>query len=100
MIQSRRFHDIIASSSGNTLFGYIADSLVGILDGTVLGIDYPGHRRAASLNAHREIFDALQSKDEDASERRMREHIDSYVRFAKLRYLELLEQVVAWDRAV
>jgi DNA-binding FadR family transcriptional regulator len=97
---NKRFHDIIAWSSGNTLFGYIADSLLRILDGTLLGIDYPGHRRAAILNAHREIFDALQSKDEDASERRMREHIDAYVRFAKLRYPELLEQVVAWDRAV
>jgi len=97
---NKRFHDIIAWSSGNTLFAYIADSLLGILDGTVLGIDYPGHRRAATLNAHREIFDALQSKDENASEQRMREHIDAYVRFAELRYPELLEQVVAWDRAI
>jgi GntR family transcriptional regulator, transcriptional repressor for pyruvate dehydrogenase complex len=97
---NKRFHDIIAWSSGNTLFGYIADSMIAILDGTVLGIDYPGHRRAATLNAHREIFDALQSKDEDASEGRMREHIDADVRFARLRYPELLEQVVAWDRAV
>jgi DNA-binding FadR family transcriptional regulator len=96
----KRFHDIIAWSSGNALFGYIADSLLGILEGTVLGIDYPGPRRAAILKAHREIFEALQRKDEDASERRMREHIDAYVRFAKLRYPELLDQVVAWDRAV
>jgi DNA-binding FadR family transcriptional regulator len=96
----KRFHDIIAWSSGNALFGYLADSLLGILEGTVLGIDYPGPRRAAILKAHREIFEVLQRKDEDASERRMREHIDAYVRFAKLRYPELLDQVVAWDRAV
>jgi hypothetical protein len=28
------------------------------------------------------------------------EHIDAYVRFAKLRYRGLLGQVVAWDRAI
>jgi GntR family transcriptional regulator, transcriptional repressor for pyruvate dehydrogenase complex len=39
---NKRFHDIIAWSSGNALFGYIVDSLLGIMDGTVIGIDYPG----------------------------------------------------------
>src|SRR5215213_6285335 len=49
---NKRFHDIIAWSSGNALFGYIVDSLLGIMDGTILGIDYPSPRRAAILKAH------------------------------------------------
>lgn len=95
---NKRFHDIIAWSSGNVLFGYIIDSLLDILDGTVLGIDYPGHRRAAIHKAHREIYEALERKDPAGSEARMREHIDAYVKFANRRYPDLLEQVVAWDR--
>ena len=56
--------------------------------------------RACLLKAAECEHAALQSKDEDASEHRMRKHIDADVRFAKLRYPELLEQVVAWDCAV
>jgi GntR family transcriptional repressor for pyruvate dehydrogenase complex len=95
---NKRFHDIIAWSSGNVLFGYIIDALLDILDGTVLGIDYPSHRRAAILKAHEEIYGALRENDEGGSELLMRKHIEAYVRFAERRYPELLEQVVAWDR--
>ena len=95
---NKRFHDIIAWSSGNVLFGYIIDALLDILDGTVLGIDYPSHRRAAILKAHEEIYEALRENDEAGSELLMRKHIEAYVRFAERRYPELLEQVVAWDR--
>src|SRR5919199_968134 len=52
---NKRFHDVIAWSSGNTLFGYIVDSLLGIMDGTAIGVDYPSHRRRAILTAHVEI---------------------------------------------
>ncbi len=38
---NKRFHDIIAWGSGNTLFGYMIESLLGIMDGTRIGIDYP-----------------------------------------------------------
>ena len=79
---NKRFHDIIAWSSGNVLFGYLVDSLLGILDGTVIGIDYPRHRRIAILKAHEEIYDALASRDPVASEERMREHIEAYTRYA------------------
>ncbi len=53
---NKQFHDIIAWSSGNVLFGYLVDSLLGIMDGTIVGIDYPPHRREAIVNAHQEIF--------------------------------------------
>lgn len=95
---NRRFHDIIAWSSGNALFGYIIDSLLGIMDGTVIGIDYPGPRRAAVVKAHDEILQALRTRDPAASEQRMREHIDAYERYAKRKYPEVLEQVIRWDR--
>jgi GntR family transcriptional repressor for pyruvate dehydrogenase complex len=95
---NKRFHDIIAWSSGNPLFGYIVDSLLGIMDGTVMGIDYPRPRRVAILEAHDRIHQALKSRDPAASEECMREHIDAYVRYAERKFPELLDQVIRWDR--
>ncbi|MEV0945155.1 FCD domain-containing protein [Rhodococcus sp. NPDC049939] len=97
---NKTFHDLIAWSSGNPLFGYIVDSLLGIMDGTVIGIDYPPHRREAIIVAHTEIYDALARRDPTESEARMREHIDAYTRYAQRKYPELLGQVIQWDRAL
>jgi len=94
---NKRFHDIIAWSSGNTLFGYIIDSLLGIMDGTVLGVDYPGHRRAAILKAHEEIFEALKSRDPEASQARMTEHIQAYERYAERKFPQVLKEIIPWD---
>jgi GntR family transcriptional regulator, transcriptional repressor for pyruvate dehydrogenase complex len=95
---NKRFHDIIAWSSGNPLFGYIVDSLLGIMDGTVIGIDYPRPRRVAIVKAHDEILTALRSRDPDAAEDRMRDHIRAYVRYAEKKYPELLDEVIRWDK--
>ena len=95
---NKRFHDIIAWSSGNALFGYIIESLLGIMDGTVIGIDYPQHRRAAILKAHVEIYDALAARDPEASEARMREHIDAYEQYARRKFPQLLSEMIPWEQ--
>jgi DNA-binding FadR family transcriptional regulator len=97
---NKRFHDIIAWSSGNTLFGYIIESLLGIMDGTRMGIDYPGFRRQAILKAHEEIYAALEARDPVASEARMREHIEAYERYVERKYPQLLEQTIPWDQHI
>jgi DNA-binding FadR family transcriptional regulator len=94
---NKRFHDIIAWSSDNVLFAYIVDSLLGILDGTIIGIDYPRHRRVAILKAHEEIHVALAQHDPEASEQRMREHIEAYAKYAQRKFPEVLDQVITWD---
>jgi GntR family transcriptional regulator, transcriptional repressor for pyruvate dehydrogenase complex len=95
---NKRFHDIIAWSSGNALFGYVVDSLLGIMDGTVLGIDYPTPRRSAILKAHEDIAEALRKRDVEASESCMRQHIEAYVHYAERKYPEVLGHVIPWDR--
>jgi GntR family transcriptional regulator, transcriptional repressor for pyruvate dehydrogenase complex len=97
---NRRFHDVIAWSSGNALFGYIVDALLGILDGTVIGIDYPNQRRKAILKAHKEIYEAMVSRDADAAGARMHEHLDAYVRYAERRHPDVLDRIIPWDRAL
>jgi GntR family transcriptional repressor for pyruvate dehydrogenase complex len=95
---STRFHDIIAWSSGNALFGYIVDSLLGIMDGSAIGIDYPAHRRTAILTAHVEIFEALKSRDPVVAEERMRRHIEEYERYAERKFPHLLDEVIPWEQ--
>lgn len=94
---NKRFHDVIAWSSGNVLFAYIIDSLLGILDGTVLGIDYPAHRRTAILKAHEGIYEALSKRDREASRERMRQHIEEYTRYAKKKFSSVLDETITWD---
>ncbi|WP_370552604.1 FadR/GntR family transcriptional regulator [Conexibacter sp. CPCC 206217] len=94
---NKRFHDIIAWESGNELFGLVVDALLGILDGTALGIDYPRHRRAAIIKAHRAILRALEAHDRAGAEEAMRLHIGEYFNYAKRKFPEVLTQPVTWD---
>jgi len=97
---NKRFHDIIAWSSGNVLFGYIIESLLGIMDGTQIGVDYPTFRRQAILKAHEEIYAALAAHDPEASEARMREHIEAAERYIERKYPQLMEQTIPWDQRI
>ena len=74
------------------------DSLLDILDGTIIGIDYPRHRRVAILKAHEEIYAALARRDPQASLDRMREHIEAYATYAQRKFPEILDQIISWDR--
>lgn len=93
---NKEFHDIVAAASGNVLLRYVTESLSGIMDGTVLGVDYPAARRNAVLRAHRKILQALQARNADDAEQLMKEHIDAFVRFSEKRYPDLLDNIVHW----
>ena len=95
---NKRFHDVIAWSSGNVLLAYIVDAVLGILDGTALGIDDPGDRQAAILRAHEEIYAAISRHDAARAGDRMREHIESYASDVQRKFPEILTQTVTWDR--
>jgi GntR family transcriptional repressor for pyruvate dehydrogenase complex len=95
---NKRFHEVLAWSSGNVLFAYVVDAVLGILDGTVIGIDDPGDRRAAILRAHEEIYAAIAQHDADGAAERMREHIESRARHTRRKFPEFLDQTVTWDR--
>lgn len=95
---NKRFHDIIAWGSGNALFGYVIESLLGIMDGTVIGIDYPGYRRTAILKAHVEICEALEARDAEASMARMRDHIEAYERYAERKFPRVMSETIPWDQ--
>ncbi|MET8054163.1 MULTISPECIES: FadR/GntR family transcriptional regulator [unclassified Streptosporangium] len=95
--ENKRFHDIIAHGSGNAMFGYIVDALLGILDGSAIGIDYPEVRRSAVHKAHLKIYEAIASHDPAASSEAMAEHIDAYVKYAERKFPEVLAAPIVWN---
>jgi len=97
---NKQFHDVIAWSTGNALFGYLTDALLRITGGTVMGVDHPAPLRETTLKAHTQIYEALNSHDADLSEDRMRDHINEYVRYAERKFPELLSQVLPWNQAL
>ncbi|UMG94821.1 FCD domain-containing protein [Nocardioides sp. TF02-7] len=95
---NKRFHDVIAWSSGNALFGYIIESLLSIMDGTAIGIDYPQYRREAILKAHQEIYDSLAARDPELAMERMREHIEAYERYAERKFPQVMNEIIPWEQ--
>lgn len=97
---NRRFHDIIAWSSGNTLFGYVTESLLGIVDGSSVGVESSLVRRKATLKAHKRILKAIENHDPDLAETHMREHLEDYIEFAEKRSPGFFNAVIPWDQAL
>jgi len=94
---SKRFHDIIAWSSGNALLGYMIDSLLGIICGSVIGAHFPDHQRSAILMAHERIYTALGERDPGGAERCMRDHVEGYRQYADLKFPQFLNETIPWD---
>jgi GntR family transcriptional repressor for pyruvate dehydrogenase complex len=94
--ENKRFHDAIAHGSGNAMFGYLVDALLGILDGSAIGIDYPEVRRSAVHKAHLRIYEAIESRDPASAAEAMHEHIQEYVRYAEKKFPEVLNAPIVW----
>ncbi|WP_208006694.1 FadR/GntR family transcriptional regulator [Aeromicrobium phragmitis] len=94
--ENRRFHVLIAHSSGNPVFGYLVEALLDILAASALGIEFPGRRREEVYGAHTTICAAIAAHDGDAAARAMADHIDEYVRYAQEKYPEVLDAPITW----
>jgi DNA-binding FadR family transcriptional regulator len=94
--ENKRFHDLIARGSGNAMFGHLIEALLGILDGSAIGIDYPENRRTAVHKAHLRIYEALESRNPADSAAAMAEHIDEYVRYAEKKFPDVLRAPIVW----
>lgn len=96
LAENKRFHDIIAHGSGNAMFGYLVDALLGILDGSAIGIDYPKLRRTAVHKAHQRIYEAIASGDPQSSSAAMAHHIEEYVKYAERKFPDILAAPITW----
>lgn len=80
MLLDRQFHDTLARAARNTV---LADTLRNLHDRSIrfwfISLRDPDHHRRV-LGQHRAIVDALHSRDPDAAEAAMREHISAFQR--------------------
>lgn len=93
---NRIFHAIIARASGNILLARIIEALLGLLDGSAIGVDYPRRHREGILAAHERVRDAIVAGDGSAAEASMHSHIDEYLTFLEKRHPETLEWPIVW----
>jgi GntR family transcriptional regulator, transcriptional repressor for pyruvate dehydrogenase complex len=96
--ENERFHEVIAWSSGNSLFGLLITSLHWITDGTALGVDYPERRQKAVIVAHRAIYEAIASGDPDTARAAMERHIREFAKYIEQRYPGVWESHLRWDQ--
>lgn len=94
--ENKRFHDMIARGSGNAMFGYLVDALLGILDGSAIGIDYPEVRRVAVHKAHLSIYEAIAARDPSKSAATMADHIAQYLKYAEKKFPDVLAAPIVW----
>ena len=95
---NQRFHEIIAWASGNSLFGYLVDVMVGTMDlsGAAQGIEYPVRRRNAVLAVHRRIYETIRDGDPEQAGEAMRRHIAEYVTYAERKFPAALDKLIKW----
>jgi DNA-binding FadR family transcriptional regulator len=93
---NKDFHRIVSRSSGNPLFGYIISSVLDIMDGVVVGIEYPLRRRAAIIAAHEAILTALEGGEPAVAEKLMRLHILEYENYLGRHFPDALERPIPW----
>lgn len=92
-----RFHNIIAWSSGNTLFRYLADSLLDIMNGAVVGVTYSPVSRAGVIAAHERILRALTQHDGASAETGMYRHLRGWEEYMSHEFPNALDRVVPWS---
>lgn len=99
LASNENFHNTIAWASGNSLFGFLVDVMVGSMDmsGASHGIEYPPRRRQSVLTAHQRIYAAISAGDTGAAEDAMRVHIDEYFAYAMRKYPAAMEKLITWQ---
>lgn len=94
---SEHFHELIARSSGNALFGYLFDALAGLIAGAPMGITYPKRQRELTCDIHDDIYTAIADRDSDTASRLMSDHIREHTTFLEKRFHAELAQPIRWD---
>ncbi|NLD86383.1 MAG: FadR family transcriptional regulator, partial [Actinomycetales bacterium] len=95
--ESERFHALIAWGSGNAMFGYLFEAMVGILAGATMGVEYPQRQRAHTCSIHEDIYRAIADGDGDAAADLMSQHITDHTTYLEKRFRSALEQPIRWD---
>jgi GntR family transcriptional repressor for pyruvate dehydrogenase complex len=95
--ENETFHQTIADVAGNQVFSLMTASLNWIVDGTVLGVEYPKKVRASVAKEHGRIYQAIKSGDGDRAAAAMAVHMGDYVAYLERFYPTVVDAPLRWD---
>lgn len=94
--ENERFHAILAEASGNSIFDYLISAMLGILDGSTVGITYPREVKELSSQIHRRIYEAVAAGDGVLAEKLMRSHLHAHADYTTTNFPASLEAPIDW----
>jgi len=92
--ENRRFHDLVATASGNLVFASLIPALHWISDGS--GLVHPLAQRRSSLRAKWRVLRAVQAGDGDEASREMLRLLERSVGAFERNQPEILKTPVSW----
>jgi DNA-binding FadR family transcriptional regulator len=95
--ENRRFHDLVATASGNSLFRLLLASLTWIMDASPLGVEYSPARRRHVATAHDRIAQAIEARDPTRAEDAMRQHMDEFAEYVRTKHRDVLRAPLRWS---
>lgn len=96
VLENRRFHQLIAERAGNPVFVHLVVALDWIIDGSAIGVRFPEAEVAATVLAHRRIFEAIAAHDPQRAAIEMERHLDEFIRFVERHYPSALDEPIRW----
>lgn len=94
--ENARFHSLIAHALSNPVTSIYIDCLKHVHDGRPFGIEYAPKHIVAVSRAHLAIIEALASKDPDASESAMRQHLEDTRAYWSKKYADAYKRPLRW----
>jgi DNA-binding FadR family transcriptional regulator len=95
--ENRRFHDMIAASSGNQVFSYLILALNWIIDGSAVGIEFSRPQLSGTYKAHERIAKAIAAGDPEEAREAMEAHVNEFATYLKKRYPTVLRRPIRWE---
>lgn len=95
--ENRRFHDVIAWSSGNPVFGFLVTSLHWIADASRVGIPYTSEEMEYTLAASEQIYLAICAHEPERARARMQVFMRESSAALEKRYPEVMDKLVSWE---
>jgi DNA-binding FadR family transcriptional regulator len=94
---TQHFHKTVASMSGNPVLDLMAMSLEDIFHDQVSGLLFPKSKRRQVLEVHQDLATAISEGRANDAEKLMRQHMQDYAEYVRMRKGPLMDEVVDWQ---
>jgi len=93
--ENRVFHSLVAKASNNNVMEIFWATISIVAVGEEHGVRYTPRSQKHVIEAHRQILEALKSRDGEEAAARMKEHVRELEMFVKKNYRHLLDQATS-----